>query len=326
MKRRELLLDASCAGAGLLAAPEIRAQSAWPLGRPIRVICPTPPGAANDALARLLAQQLQKKLGAVAVVENRPGGSALLGTNVVLQAPPDGFTLLSSTFNTVVMPLVLKGANFDPEKDLAVMARTAQAPLVMVVSGKRPERTVAEIVASAKRNPLDWNLAISALGSAGHLATIDFMRAAGVDINVVTYRGTQPALADLMGGSAQLLIDPSFALLASREDGRIRAVGIATAQRSVLAPDVPTMAEMGLPGFEYQAWYGVWGTKGTSPEICQRVNSLVQDTTRDPEIARRLTSQIIEPVAESIEDSRRFIGKEIARASALLRSINYQPE
>ena len=326
MNRRNLVLGTSAVAAGLLAAPAIRAQPAWPMGRPIRIVCPTPPGGANDALARLLAQQLQDRFGALAVVENRPGGSALLGTNAVLQSAPDGFTLLASTFNTAIMPLVLKGATFDPEKDLALIGRTAQAPLVMALSGRRPEKTLAEVIASVKRDPLAWNVAISALGSAGHLATIDFMRRADLDINVVTYRGTQPALADLMGGSVQLLIDPSFALLASREDGRIKAIGIATAQRSALAPDVPTMAEAGVPGFEYQAWYGVWAPNGTSPEICQRVNGLVQDTMRDPAIAGRLAAQVIEPVVEDVEDSRRFIRGEIVRATALLRSVNYQPE
>lgn len=326
MNRRQILAATTMGGFGLLAAPTIHAQPAWPLGRPIRVICPTPPGAANDMLARLLAQRLQERLGAVAVVENRPGGSALLGTNVVLQAPPDGFTLLASTFNTAVMPLVLKGATFDPQTDLTVMGRTAQAPLVMVISGSRPERTVQEVVAAAKAKPQEWNIAISALGSAGHLATIDFMRRTGVELNVVTYRGTQPALTDLMGGNAQLLIDPSFALLASRAGGRIRALGIAAPQRSPLAADVPTMTEAGLPGFEFQAWYGVWGPKGTPPEIAQRVNALVQETMKDPEIVQRLATQVIEPVVESIEDSRRFIAAEIQRAGELLRSVNYQPE
>ena len=326
MQRRRILAGIGGLAAATLAAPRLQAQAGWPQGRPIRVICPTPPGAANDLLARLLAQQLQDKLGATAVVENRPGGSALLGTSLVLQAPPDGFTLLASTFNTAVMPLVLKGATFDPETDLAAMGRTAQAPLVMVISGARPERTVAEVVAAAKARPQDWNMAISALGSAGHLATIDFNRRTGAELNVVTYRGTQPALTDLMSGNAQLLIDPSFALLANRAEGRIRALGIATAERSGLAADVPTMAEMGLPGFEYQAWYGVWGPKGTPTEICQRVNALIQETMRDPAIAGRLTTQIIEPVVESIEDSRRFIAREIVRAGELLRSVNYQPE
>ncbi len=142
MQRRSVMT----ATLGLLAAPAVRAQGAWPLGRQIKVICPWPPEAANDALARLLAQRLADKLGAVAVVENRTGGAGLIGTNAVLQAAPDGYTLLASAFNTAVMPLVLKGATFDPQADLEVMARTAQAPLVAVISGTRPQRSLAEVL------------------------------------------------------------------------------------------------------------------------------------------------------------------------------------
>lgn len=324
MNRRDVM-KAAAAGIGMLAAPSVQAQGAWPQGRPIRVICPWPPGAANDALARLFAQQLQDRLGATAVVENRTGGAGLVGTNAVLQAAPDGFTLLASAFNTAVMPLVLKGANFDPQRDLEVMARTARAPLVMVISGTRPQRTVTEVVAAAKANPRDWSIAISSLGSAGHLATIEFNRRTGASLDMVSYRGTQPALTDLMGGSAQLLIDPSFALLPATGDGRIRALGIAAAQRSALAPDVPTMAEAGLPGFEFQSWYGLWAPKGTPAEICQRVNTLMQETMREPAIVQRLTTQVLEPVTESIEETKRFIATEISRAGELLRSVNYEP-
>ncbi|HYZ33092.1 MAG TPA: tripartite tricarboxylate transporter substrate binding protein [Crenalkalicoccus sp.] len=328
MRRRELMaMAAAGTGAfGLLAAPAVRAQEPWPKGKQIRVICPWPPGAANDTLARLLAQGLQEKLGAIAVVENRTGGAGLIGTNAVLQAAPDGYTLLASAFNTAVMPLVLKGATFDPQRDLEVMARTAQAPLVMVISGARPERSLAEVVAAAKARPHDWSIAISSLGSAGHLATIEFNRRTGADLDMVTYRGTQPALTDLMSGSAQLLIDPCFALLPATGDGKIRALAIATPRRSNLAPDLPTMAEAGLPGFEFQSWYGVWAPKGTPAEICQRVNALMQETMRDPAIVQRLTGQLLEPVTESIEASRQFIAAEIARATELLRSVNYQPE
>lgn len=326
MRRRELMTAAAAGTFGMLAAPTVRAQGAWPKGKQIRVICPWPPGAANDMLARLLAQRLQEKLGAIAVVENRTGGAGLVGTNAVLQAAPDGYTLLASAFNTAVMPLVLKGANFDPQRDLEVMARTAQAPLVMVISGARPERTVAEVVAAAKAKPRDWSIAISSLGSAGHLATIEFNRRTGADLDMVTYRGTQPALMDLMSGTAQLLIDPSFALLPATGDGKVRALAIATAQRSSLAPDVPTMAEAGLPGFEFQSWYGIWAPKGTPAEICQQVNVLMQETMRDPTVVQRLTSQVLEPVTESIEETKRFIAAEIARATDLLRSVNYQPE
>jgi tripartite-type tricarboxylate transporter receptor subunit TctC len=326
MLRRELMAAASAGAFGLLAAPVVRAQDVWPKGKQIRVICPWPPGAANDTMARLLAQALQERLGAVAVVENRTGGAGLIGTNAVLQAAPDGYTLLASAFNTAVMPLVLKGAQFDPQRDLEVMARTAQAPLVMVISGQRSQKTVQEVIAAAKAKPRDWNIAISSLGAASHLATIEFNRRTGADLDMVTYRGTQPALTDLMSGSVPLLIDNSFALLPATGDGKVRALGIATKERSALAPAVPTMTEAGLPGFEFQSWYGVWAPKGTPADICQGVNALMQETMRDPAIVQRLTSQVLEPVTESIEDNRRFIAAEIARATELLRSVNYQPE
>ncbi|WP_203072831.1 Bug family tripartite tricarboxylate transporter substrate binding protein [Falsiroseomonas ponticola] len=323
---RRTLIQSAVGGLGLLAAPVVHAQAAWPHGRTIRVVCPWPPGAANDALARLLAQKLQEKLGATAIAENRTGGAGLVGTREVLSAAPDGYTLLASAFNTAVMPLVLRGANFDPERDLEVMARVARAPLVMVISGSRPQRTVADVVAAAKAAPRDWNIAISSLGSAGHLATIEFNRRTGANLDMVAYRGTQPALTDLMGGSAQLLIDPSFALLPATGDGRIRALGIAAAERSPLAPNVPTMAEAGLPGYEFQSWYASWAPKGTSQEICGRVNALMQETMRDPAIVSRLTNQVLEPVTESIDQTKAFIRNEISRATELLRSVNYQPE
>lgn len=324
MNRRSLL----AATAGLLAAPAIHAQGTgvWPQpGRTVRVIVPWPPGAANDALGRLLAQKLTEKLGATAVVENRTGGSGLVGTTAVLQAPPDGYTLLASAFNTAVMPLVLKGATFDPETDFEVLARTAKAPLVMVISGARPETTLAEVIAAAKAKPKDWTIAISSLGSAGHLATIEFNRRTGAGLEMAPYRGTQPALTDIMAGNVQLLIDPSFALLPATRDGRVRALGIAAAQRSALAPDLPTMSEGGLPGYEFQSWYGVWAPKGTPQEIQLKVNALMQDTMRDPEIAARLKSQVLEPVTESIPETRAFIASEIKRATDLLKSVNFEP-
>ena len=326
MNRRNFLLAASAAGTGVLASPAIHAQGAWPHGKPIRVIIPWPPGAANDTLGRLLAQRLSEKLGATAVAENRTGGAGLVGTNAVLQAAPDGYTLLASAFNTAVMPLVLKGANFDPQKDLEVCARTARAPLVLASSGQKREKTYAEVIAAARAKPREWNFAISSLGSAGHLATIEFLRRTGLDLDMVTYRGTQPALTDMMGGNVQLLIDPCFAILPARGDGKINVLGIAAPERSGLANDVPTMAESGLPGYEFQSWYGVWAPKGTSAEICGRINALMQETMREPAMVQRMTGQVLEPVTESIEDSKRFIASEITRAGELLKLVNYQPE
>jgi tripartite-type tricarboxylate transporter receptor subunit TctC len=327
MRRRDLIKAAAGAAALAVFKSPVAAQSAWPQKeRSIKVIVPWPPGAANDMLGRLLAERLQDKFGVNAVVENRTGSAGLVGTKAVIQSDPDGYTFLASAFNTAVMPLVLKSADFNPETDLEVLARTAVAPLVLVMTASRPEKTLAEVLASAKADPKKWNFAISSVGSAGHLATIEFMRRTGVNIDMVPYRGTQPALTDLMGGSVQLLIDPSFALLPAARDGtKVRALGIATKQRSVLAPDVPTMAEAGLPGYEFNSWYGVWAPKGLPADIAAKVNGLLQDTMRDPAVVERLRNTLIEPVAESVSDTKAFIRSEIVRAGDLLKSVNFQP-
>ena len=327
MNRREFVKGAATATAGMALCKPAIAQAAWPAkGRPIRVIVPWPPGAANDALGRLVAQKLQEKFGATAVVENRTGGSGLIGTRYVIDAAPDGYTLLASAFNTAVMPLVLKSADFNPQTDLEVIARTGTAPLICVMSGDRPQKSVSEVLSAAKADPGNWNFAISATGSAGHLATIDFLQRTGSTIPMVAYRGTQPALLDLMSGAVQLLIDTSFALIPAAQEGtKCRALGIAAAKRSVLAPDIPTMAEAGVLGFEFQSWYGLWAPKGTPAEIVSTAHDLVQDTMRDPVVVKTLNAGLLEPVTESIDQTKTFIANEIVRARKLLQSVNFQP-
>jgi tripartite-type tricarboxylate transporter receptor subunit TctC len=328
MFRRTFLKGAAGAAAlGAINAPAVHAQAEWPeRGRTVKVIVPWPPGAANDALGRLLAQRLQEKFGATVAVENRTGGSGLIGTNAVIQAAPDGYTLLASAFNTAVMPMVIKGATFDPQTDLEVMARTAVAPLVCVITGARPQHTIQEMLAAAKAKPTDWLFAISSLGSAGHLATIEFARRTGVAFDLVPYRGTTPGLADVMSGNVQLMIDPAFALLpAAREGTRVRALAIASEKRSPLAPDLPTMSESGLPGFAFNSWYGIWAPKGTPRAISDKVHALIQETMRDKAVVDKLAAQLLEPVTESIEDSKKFIASEIKRSGELLKSVNFQP-
>ncbi len=329
MKRREILRGAAgLAAASVLPMPAI-AQGAWPLkDKILKVIVPWPPGAANDALGRLVADRIAAKFGITTVTENRVGGAGLVGTRAVVSSDPDGSTLLASAFNTAVMSMVLKSAaDFNPETDLEMIARTAVAPLVCVMPASLPQKTLAEVLAAAKAEPTKWNFAISSNGSAGHLATIEFIRRTGVDFTMVAYRGTQPALQDIMGGSVQLLIDPSFALLPAALDGsKVRALGIATAKRSVLAPTIPTMAEAGLPGFEFQSWYGIWAPKGTPRAIQEQINALIQETMKDPEVVKRLTTTLIEPVAESIDASRAFVRSEIVRAGNLLKSVGFQSQ
>ncbi len=326
MNRREFIAGATTAAAAAICKPAIAAP-AWPAkGRTIRVIVPWPPGAANDALGRLVAQRLQDKFGATAIVENRTGGSGLIGTKYVIDADPDGYTFLASAFNTAVMPLVLKSADFNPETDLEVIARTGVAPLICVMTAERPQKTVNEVVSAAKADPGNWNFAISAVGSAGHLATIDFLQRTGSHIPMVAYRGTQPALLDVMAGAVQLLIDTSFALIPPAKDGtKVRALGIAAAKLSVLAPDIPTMAEAGVPGFEASSWYGLWAPKGTPGEITTTMHELVQEIMHDPKVVDSLRANLLEPITESTDQTKTFIANEITRAKRLLQSVNFQP-
>ncbi|CAN1497664.1 Twin-arginine translocation pathway, signal sequence, bacterial/archaeal [Rhabdaerophilaceae bacterium] len=326
MKRRDFLKLTGAAAGLTLPGIKVQAQAAWPQpGKTVKVIVPWAPGAANDALGRLVAQRLQETMGATAIVENKVGGAGLIGTNEVIRAEPDGYTLLASAFNTAVMPKVLKAATFDPEVDLEAVARTAVAPLVLVMSAKRPETSLAELIKSAKEKPQEFNFAISSLGSAGHLATVDFLRRAGLTINIVPYRGTVAALQDLVSGSVQLLIDPSFALLPQAKGGTVKALGIATKTRSVLAPEIPTISEAGVPDFVFNSWYAVWAPKGTPRDIQEKVNAMVQSTMRDPAFADKLRTTLIEPVSESIADTRSFIKSEVVRLGELLKSINYEP-
>jgi tripartite-type tricarboxylate transporter receptor subunit TctC len=321
MKRRTFLAGAAAS----LATPAI-AQTAWPRGQTIKVIVPFPAGAANDAMGRLAGQVLQDKLGATVVVENRPGGSASIGTTAVFNAAPDGYTLLASAFNHIILNHAVKGVTFDPQTDFETIGRTARAPLLMVMAPGRPQKTVAEVVAAAKAAPNDWTFAIPALGAPSHLATVDFMSRAGLAVATSPYRGTAPALTDVMGGHVQLLIDASFALIPIARDGKVKTLGITTKDRSPLAPDIPTIAEQGFAGYDFQSWYGLWAPKGTPREICERVNALMRETMRDPAIVERLNKSLLEPVVETIDESKAFIAAEVPKNVALLRKAGFEAQ
>ncbi|MCK8785738.1 tripartite tricarboxylate transporter substrate binding protein [Roseomonas sp. NAR14] len=323
MQRRQLLAGIAAA---TLAAPAVRAQSGWPHEKPMRLICPFAPGAATDAMARLAAQKLGEKLGVSVVVENRAGGAAVVGTQAVYQAPADGYTLLGSSLTHTMLRHVLRSVPFDPQADFTPVARTGRTPLLMVMSPKRPEKSIAEITAAAKAKPADWTFAVSSLGAPGHLATIDYMHRTGVQIEATSYRGTAPALTDVAGGSAQLLIDATFALLQAARGGQVRPIGISTLQRFPLVPDMPTIVEAGLPGFEHYSWYGVWVRKGTPGEIVNRLNAILVEAMREPDVQERMRGLAIEAIAQSPAEIEQYIAREVAKNAELLRIANFQPE
>ncbi len=319
-KRRSVIL----AGPAILAAPALRAQ-AYP-ARPIRMIVPYTPGAATDAMARLAAQKLSESLGVAVVVDNRAGANGAIGSQAVLAAPADGYTILGSASIHIMARHVMRAAPYDPVEDFAPVARTARGPLVLVMDPRRPEATIPAVVEAAKRDPRRWSFATSSLGAAGHLGTIEFNRVTGAAIEIVGYRGSAPALTDVAAGNAQLMFDPALATLPMIRGGQVRGLGIASPARSPLAPELPTMAEAGLPGFEFYSWYGIWAPRAVPPEILARLNAAIVAGLREPATVERLTGLGFEPVAETPAEFAAFIREDLVRNAELLRIANYQPD
>jgi tripartite-type tricarboxylate transporter receptor subunit TctC len=250
----------------------------------------------------------------------------MIGSQAVLQAPADGYTIMGSASIHPMARYVMKNAPYDPVADFIPLARTARGPLVLVANPRLPQTTIPEIVAAAKAEPARWSIATSSLGSAGHLASIEFNRATGAAIEIVGYRGSAPALTDVAAGNVQLMFDPVLATLPMVRGGQLRGLGIATRERSRVAPDLPTLTEAGLPGFEFHSWYGVWGPRAMPREIAHRINAALVAGLQEPEVVQRLTQLGFEPVAETVEEAERFIEADVKRNAELLRIANFQPE
>jgi tripartite-type tricarboxylate transporter receptor subunit TctC len=327
MHRRTLLRSAlslalAAAGGGIAGPRRAAAQEA----RTVRLIVPYAPGGAIDAIGRVFAQRLGPLLGETWVVENRSGGNGVIGAQEVARAAPDGRTLMFSADIHLVARHVMRNVPYDPVADFTPVARAAQGPLVLVGNpGLRP-RTLAELVAEAKARPDDYAFANSSLGAMGHLATERFKRLIGVDLLVVSYRGTAPALNDVVSGQVPLMMAPLLSVVEQVRAGRLRAYAVTAAERSRVAPDVPTAAEAGLPGLEFTVWYAMWGPKGLPPEMVERLNGAVRRVAAMPEVATRLAELGVEPVAEDRAAFARHIQAEYARNTRIIAEAGIQPE
>ncbi|MBK1660529.1 Bug family tripartite tricarboxylate transporter substrate binding protein [Paracraurococcus ruber] len=328
MRRRDLARLA-LAGGAVLAAPAVRAQGggagAWP-SRPIRLIVPFTPGGSTDGMARLAGQKLQERLGQTVIVENRPGGNGTVGGIAVAQSAPDGHTFCASASIQVMARWVMRNPGYDPLADLVPVARTGQGPLLLCISPTRSPASITDLVAAVKADPRAWTFGTSSLGAAGHLATVEFNRLTGLDIPIASYRGTAPAVQDLVAGNIQLMVDPMLAMVPQVRGGRVRALAISQARRSAAAQEVPSAPEAGLPGWEFFSWWGLWAPRGIPAEIAARVNAALQKGMREPEVVSRLTDMGIEAVAESPEAFAGFIQRDVARNSELLRLARFEPE
>lgn len=310
---------------GMFLAGSAAAQD-WPT-RTIRVIVPYPAGGPADFMGRLAAQKLQEKLGATVVVENRSGASGTIGAETVRQSPSDGYTFLAAPSVHVLGRQVVKAVPYDPVGDFTPIARYGEGPLLVLANPAAVQgKTIAEALAVIRQKPDDFRFGLSALGAANHLAVLEFNKLTNLNLQIIPYRGSAPALTDLISGQVQLMIDPIITAFPLVQGGQLRALAVASVKRTSVLPDVPTAAESGLAGLEFSSWYGFWGPKGLPREIVARVNAVLTEGLREPAVVERLATLGFEPVVGTPEEFANFIKADVARNTALLSTINYQPQ
>jgi tripartite-type tricarboxylate transporter receptor subunit TctC len=308
-----------------LAAPA--AAQDWP-NRNIRVVVPYPAGGPADFMGRLAAQKLQEKLGVSVVVENRSGASGTIGAETVRQSPPDGYTFLAAPIVHVLGRLVVKAVPYDPVGDFTAIVRYGEGPLIVLANPTAvPGKTLADALPAIRSKPDDFRFGVSALGSPNHLAVLEFNRLTKLNLQIIPYRGSAPALTDTVSGQVQLMIDPMITALPLVNGGQLKALAVASSKRTAVLPDVPTAAESGLPGLEFSSWYGLWGPKGLPKEIVTRVNAVLLESMREPAVIEKLATLGFEPVSTGTpEEFAALITNDITRNAALLNSVKFEPQ
>jgi len=295
--------------------------------RPVRIVVPAAPGGAIDVIGRIYASRLGDLLGSTWVVENRSGANNTLGAAEVARSAPDGLTYLVNADIQLMAKRVMKAVPYDPVADFTPISRLATAPMVLVGNPRStPEGGVAALIPAMKARPDSFTFANSGLGSMGHLATEGFKREAGLDSLIVTYRGTAPALTDVISGNTALMVAPLGSALPQIEEGRLRAFAIMGPRRSPRAPAIPTIAEQGMPSLDFTLWYAMWAPKGLPDAEADRLNAAVQTISREPEIRARIAEQGAEPVTEDRATFTRFIGTENVRSGQMAEVAKIEPE
>ena len=314
MNLRRFIILACCA----LIALSAYAQD-YPR-RPVRLIVPFPPGGGNDIVARAVAQELGKSLGQQFVVDNRAGAGGAIGAELAARSPADGYTLfLGGVGSHVVNPSLNAKLSYDPIRDFAPVTLIASAPSVLVVNPSLQATSVAEFTALAKANPGRLNYASNGNGSSAQLAAVLYESMAGVRMVHVPYKGVAPALVDLMSGEVQLMFGTLVAILPHIKAGRLRALAVTGRSRSALLPEVPTLAESGLPGYEAGSWYGILAPAGTPGAIVARLNAEINNAIRQPEVRERLAAEGAEVIGGTPEEFAVHIRSELARMKTLVR-------
>jgi tripartite-type tricarboxylate transporter receptor subunit TctC len=314
------------AGLALIACAGTALAQAWP-ARPVKIIVPYTPGGVSDLFSRILAQQMQESLGQPFLVENRPGASQMVGAMAVARAPADGHTfLLGSTTSIALNPHTQKSIQYDPLKDFAPVSLAMTMPLFLVVNPAIPATSVKELVALLKANPDRYTYASVGNGSSLHLAGEMFKTLTGTQMRHVPYKGSAPGIADIVAGLVSLSFDPGASSLPSVKAGRLRALAVTSTVRTSLMPDLPTVAEAGVPGYEAGVWFGMLAPAGTPAAVVARFSQEMNRILRLQSNRERFVPHAVELTPNTPEEFGALIRNDIARYAKVLKDAGVQPE
>lgn len=319
--RRTVLAGLSTLGAAPLLARAALAQQ----GKTVRLVVPAAPGGAIDAIGRLYADRIKDLLGQTWVVENRAGANNTIGAAEVARAAADGATLLTNADIHLMAKHVMRQVPYDPVADFTPISRFATSPMVFVGHPGKTPATMAALVADMQANKEKHIFSNSALGAMGHLASESFNKRIGVKALIVSYRGTAPALTDVIGGQTTLMVAPLGSALPQITSGTLRAFAVMSEKRTPLLPETPTIAEAGLPGLIFTLWYGLWGPKGLPADAVAALNGAVQTASRQPELVQKLTALGAEPVTEAAAAFAAFLATEATRSADIVREAGITP-
>jgi tripartite-type tricarboxylate transporter receptor subunit TctC len=311
-----------------LAAAALLPQSAFAAypERAVRLIVPFAAGGAVDAVARVLGKALSSNLGASVVIDNRGGAGGIVGMEAAAHASPDGYTLLLSHSGFAAMPGLYRDLPFDPARDFTGVITAASGAYVLVVNARAPFASTADLVAFAKSHPGQVTYASAGAGSTIHLASEFFKRQAGIDLLHVPYKGAAPAMTDLLGGQVDMMFAPAVASLPLAAAGKLKALAVTSARRSALAPELPTVAESGLPGFKVSGWYGLAAPAATPAAAVMRLNAETNRALQSDGVIAELRGQGLEPVGDTPAAATAWIGAEVARWTAIIRDAGIKSQ
>jgi len=309
----------------LAASSTAHAQQSYP-ARPIHLIVPSSPGGGTDITARLIAPKLSGELGHQVVIENRAGAGTMIGGELVARAAPDGYTLLMGISTLAINPAMYRKVPYDALKDFAPISQVVSLPNILVAHPSLPVRNVKDLIAFAKSRPREINFASAGMGTSPHLSMELFLTMTGLKMSHVPYKGSGQGVVDVLAGHVSLMTPSILTALPYAKDGRLRALGVTSARRAAGAPDIPTIAEAGVPGYEATQWFGVLAPAGTSRDIVARVHDAIVRVLGEPQMKQRFSADGAEPVGSTPEEFQAYIRAETQKWTQVIKSAGIKPE